>query len=84
MRTQNDELQEELLSAERALRFFRNEVRPSEVPVPSTPLSEGSGYIGMKTPPGPTAPTEPQVPDPKPYSIDLRGTMPLETPISSF
>ena len=76
MRAAKDELQEELLSAEHALRFFKNEARPSDIPVPSTPLSGGSGYTGHRTPPGPTAPPGPQVPDPRVILDSMRGLFP--------
>ena len=76
MRAAKDELQEELLSAEHALRFFKNEARPSDIPVPSTPLSGGSGYTGQRTPPGPTAPPGPQVPDPRVIPDSMRGLFP--------
>ena len=58
MRAQNDELQEQLLSAECALRFFGNEARPKTFRCQAF-LSEGSGYTdtGMRTPPaGPKVP----------------------------
>ena len=84
MRAQNDGLQEELLSAERALRFFRNEARPSEVPVPSTPLSRGSGYTGLRIPPGPTAPPGPQVPDPCVIPDSMRGLFSQMNPVQQL
>ena len=52
MRAQNDELQEQLLSAECALRFFGNEALPKTFRCQAL-LSEGSGYTdtGVRTPP---------------------------------
>ena len=43
MQAQNDELQEELASAEKALKFYRETAKASDIPVLSTPLSEASG-----------------------------------------
>ena len=54
MQAQNDELQEELASAEKALKV--ETAKASDIPVPSTPLSKASGYTGLLTPPGSSAP----------------------------
>ena len=61
MQAQNDELQEELASAEKALKFYRETAKATDIPVPSTPLSKASGYTGLLTPPGISAPQGPQV-----------------------
>ena len=64
MQARNYELQEELASAEKALKFYRETAEASDIPVPSTPLSKASGYTGLLTPPGISAPHGPQAPSP--------------------
>ena len=73
MQAQNDELQEELASAEKALKFYRDTAKANEVPLPSTPLSGASGYTGLRTPPGISAPQGPQIPNPHVIPESMRG-----------
>ena len=73
MQAQNDELQEELVSAEKALKFYRETANATDIPVPSTPLSKASGYTGLLTPPGISAPQGPQAPSPHVIPDSMRG-----------
>ena len=73
MQAQNDELQEELASAEKALKFYRETANATDIPVPSTPLSKASGYTGLLTPPGISAPQGPQAPSPHVIPDSMRG-----------
>ena len=51
----------------------RDAVKPPDVPVPSTPLSRSSGYTGLLTPPGISAPQGPQAPNPHVIPESMRG-----------
>ena len=73
MQAQNDELQEELVSAEKALKFYRETANATDIPVPSTPSSKASGYTGLLTPPGISAPQGPQAPSPHVIPDSMRG-----------